>query len=49
MVETIFLDGSAIRETGTLRLRLDGQIQLNVLAEEAQRLVNQFVHRGIST
>lgn len=49
MVETIFLDGSAIRETGTLRLRLDRQIQINVLAEEVRQLVNQFVHREIST
>ena len=49
MIKNILLEGDAIDEIGTLSLQVNREIEINILAEEARRRVNYFVHMDIST
>ena len=49
MIKTILLENQAVYQTGVLTVALNRQIPIKVPPEEAQRLVNEFVHLDIST
>lgn len=49
MIKQILLEGNVIDEIGTHSLQVNREIQINILAEEARRRANTFVHMDVST
>jgi hypothetical protein len=49
MSATVMVEGNIIREPGVFYLHVEQQIDVRVLAEEAKRRANQFVHLELST
>ena len=49
MSATVMVDGNMIREPGVFYLHVEQQIEVRILAEEAQRRANRFVHLELST
>lgn len=49
MSPAVILEGNSIREPGVIYLHLEHRIEVRVLAEEARRRANRFVHLEVST
>jgi len=49
MIKNVLLEGAVEYKPGVLTLQLNRKIAINILAEEACRKVNTFVHMEIST
>lgn len=49
MGNVILLEGQSIQKAGTFTLQVDRQIEVNILAEQARRIINRFIHMEIST
>ncbi|MEM7126046.1 MAG: hypothetical protein AAF702_06950 [Chloroflexota bacterium] len=49
MLEQVLIEGYTFQEPGVLTLSFDKTIEIRISSEEAQQIVNQYVHMEIST